>query len=72
MFAENLHKVLQEIYLLVTKAKYSAEYIENIAPSERDLIIFYYNKEQKEKEKNTKGMNGPNLFDEDNILSDMM
>ena len=49
LFDDNLHNILKDIYHIVTKLGYSAEYVEELPPAERELIINYYLEEQKEK-----------------------
>lgn len=51
IFNSNLHDVLQEIYLLVTKCHLSAEYIESISPAERKMYKLYFKEEEKAKQK---------------------
>jgi len=54
LFIENLHGILQDIYLMVTKMYFSPEYVENLSPAERQMYIKYYLKELQEKAKKQK------------------
>ena len=50
--------VYQEIYMLVSAAGFhNAGYIEGITPIERKIYWSFYEEEQKQREKNSKGAN---------------
>ena len=46
-----MHSVLQEIYILVSKVKFSGEYVEKLPPAERKLQLLYYEQELAEAKK---------------------
>jgi hypothetical protein len=54
LFIDNLHNILQEIYILASKVKFSGEYIESLPPAERRLQLSYYEREIAEQNKQSK------------------
>jgi hypothetical protein len=73
LFSVNLHEVLQDIYVLVNKAHFSAEYVEKLPPNERALQIFYYKKDLEEQVKarrKSTGHGGPTIGEMPNGLGD--
>jgi hypothetical protein len=44
--------IYKDIYYMVRKIGFSAEYVENIAPVEREIYIRYYRDDEKRESKN--------------------
>ena len=61
IFRQNLHGILKDIYHMTNKIGFTAEYVENLSPAERDMYIKYYldeKKEEEERRKNSKNSAG--------------
>lgn len=67
----NLIEIYQEIYLLVSRLHFSAEYIETITPVERRIYLMQY-KDEKERDQDESNYNNehPSL-PHSKILGDM-
>lgn len=46
----NLQEVYQEIYLLVSRVGFDAQYVESLAPVERLIYLVHYKDEQERQE----------------------
>ncbi len=51
MFSENLHTILHEIFDLVSKLHFDANYVELLPPVERELYLMYAKEEKAEEAK---------------------
>ena len=63
----NPHEIYREVYFMVKTLGFSAEYVENISPSERGVYIMYYHQDNKQKqiEDNSKELADLGLTEDD-------
>lgn len=50
IFNENLHSIYQNIYYMTKILKFTPEYVEGMAPGEREIYWGYFNRDQKERQ----------------------
>jgi hypothetical protein len=61
----NLHNLLKEIYYLVNKVGFTAEYVESLPPAERMLFWNYYLEEKENERKQESGVSNYDVLSPD-------